>query len=96
MQGDPGPSHSIDKKRKSVEGSSSSSSSSVNTAVRGKKKARKSRSPSATCETGNIRTQWPDYFKEVSVREGNLDLTGTLHPSVVQGMSMVMTIIVVS
>jgi len=66
MQGDPGPSRSLDKKRKSVE------SSSINTAVR-EKKARKSRSPSATCGTGKIETQWPDHFKEVSIREGNLD-----------------------
>jgi len=64
MQGDPGPSRSLDKKRKGVESSSSSSSSSVNTAVRGKK-ARKSRSPSATRETVKVETQWPDYFKEL-------------------------------
>lgn len=91
MQGDPGPSRSLDKKRKSVESSSSSSSSSVNTAVR-KKKARKSGSPSSTCETGKIETQWPDHFKEVSVHESNLDLTpGTLYPSVVQGVFIIVT-----
>ena len=99
MQGDPGPSRSLDKKRKSVESSSSSSSSSVNnTAVVRGKKARKSNlnSPSATCDTGKIDSQWPAYFKEVSVREGILDLTPrTLHLSVVQGVCMVVTGIIV-
>jgi hypothetical protein len=97
MQRDPGSSRSLDKKRKSVESASSSSSSSV-TVVR-EKKARKSRNSSATetCETGKIDTQWPDHFKEVSIREGDLDLTlGTLDLSVVQGMFMVVTGFVVS
>lgn len=82
MQGDPGPSRSLDKKRKNVECPSSSPSSSANTAAVPGKKARKSRSPSATCQTGKIETQWPDYFKEVSVRERNSDLIPrTLHLS---------------
>jgi hypothetical protein len=73
MQGDPRPSSFTDKKRKSIEGSSSSSSSGANTAARGKK-ARKSKSPSETGETGKAESQWPDYFKEVSIREGNSKL----------------------
>jgi hypothetical protein len=72
MQGDPGPSHFFDKKRKNIESSSSSLRSSANAAVREKKArklASKGKSPSETGETG--KSQWPDYFKEVSVREGD-------------------------
>jgi hypothetical protein len=68
MQGDPGPSRSLNKKRKNVNGSSSN-----NAVVRGKK-ARKSKSPLEQGETGKTEPQWPDYFKEVSVREGNSKL----------------------
>jgi hypothetical protein len=69
MQGDPGSSRSLDKKRKYVDGSSSSSSPSVNAIVPVPgKKAKKSTSPSETGETGKTEAQWPDYFKEVSVQ----------------------------
>ena len=83
MQGDPGPSHSLEKKRKSVGGSSSS----VNTPVKGKKaRTRKSESPSETGVARKAESQWPEYFKEVSVCEINSDLTrGTWPLSVVQG-----------
>jgi hypothetical protein len=96
MQGHPGSSRPLDKKRKTVDGSTSSSSSSVNATVRAKK-AKKSTSPSETGETGKTEAQWPDYFKEVSVREGNSKLNpGTLPLSVIQGAFVVDPRIVVS
>jgi len=66
MQGDPGPSNFLERKRKRIGGSSSG----VKTSTQ-EKKARKSKSPLETGETGESDTQWPDYFKEVSVREDN-------------------------
>jgi hypothetical protein len=84
MQGDSGPSRSPNKKRKNVNDSSSS-----NAVVRGKR-ARKSKSPSEQGETGKTKPEWPDYFKEVSVREDNSKLiSGTLSLSVIQGAFMV-------
>ena len=87
MEGNPEPS-SFDKKRKTVEGSSSV----VDASVQGKR-TRESKSPSEVGVTVNVElepqsgAQWPDYFKEVSVREGSLNLTlGTLLLSVVQGV----------
>jgi hypothetical protein len=69
MQQDLGSSHSFDKKRKAIEGSSSV----VDTSVRIKR-----------TKTVN---QWPDYFIEVSAREGGSKLTpGTSLVSVVQGI----------
>ncbi|KAH9998130.1 P-loop containing nucleoside triphosphate hydrolase protein [Russula compacta] len=59
--GDPGPIHSLEKKRKSVEGSSSS----ANTPAKGKKaRTRKSKSPSDTEVARKAESQWPEYFKE--------------------------------
>jgi hypothetical protein len=80
MQGDPGPSHSFDKKRKAVEGSSPV----VNTSFREKR--------TRTSEAGEAKAAeplWPDYFKEVSafVKAVRLKLTlGTSLLSVVQGV----------
>ncbi len=89
MQEDPGKNRSVDKKRKAIEGSNSV----VNTSG---KRARKSNSPSETGETAKAEPQWPDYFKEVSVREGSSTLTlGTSLLSVVQGVFNFGTSIVV-
>jgi hypothetical protein len=64
MQGDPGLSDLLVKKRKSAD-----SSSRINTSDRGKK-ARKSNSPTETGEAEKAaEPQWPDYFNEVSTRE---------------------------
>ena len=59
MQGDPGSSDSFDKKRKAAEESSSVVDTSVG------KRIKWNKSPS---EADGER-RWPDYFKEVSVRE---------------------------
>jgi hypothetical protein len=68
MPEDSGPNHSSDKKRKAVEDDNSV----VNTTG---KRTRKSKSQSETGETEKAEPQWPDYFKEVSVRENRLRLT---------------------
>jgi hypothetical protein len=68
MQKDCGPNHPFDKKRKGVEDSNSV----VDTSG---KRTRKSKSQSETGETVKAEPQWPDYFKEVSVRENSLKLT---------------------
>ena len=59
MQGDPGPSNLFDKKRKAVEESSSVVDTSVGKRIKWNK---------SSSEADGER-QWPDYFKEVSVRE---------------------------
>jgi hypothetical protein len=59
MQGVPGSSDSIPRKRKGVEATD------VNAKAQGKK-AKKSKSLPETGETGKAESQWPDYFKEVS------------------------------
>ena len=61
MQEDSGANHSSDKKRKAIEDSNSA----VNTSG---KKTRKGTSQSETGESVKGEPQWPDYFKEVSVR----------------------------
>jgi hypothetical protein len=58
-----GASYSSDKKRKAVEDSSPVASTSAG------KKIRSGKSPNEARETLNDEPQWPDYFKEVSVRE---------------------------
>jgi hypothetical protein len=69
MQEDSGPNHSLGNKRKVVEDSNSA----VNTSG---ERTKKSKSQSETGETVKTEPQWPDYFKEVSVCENGLDLTG--------------------
>jgi hypothetical protein len=59
MQGDPGPSYLFDKKRKAAEESSSVVDTSVG------KRIKWNKSPSEA----DRERQWPDYFKEVSIRE---------------------------
>ena len=70
MQEDSGPNHSFDKKRKAV----GDSNSVVNTSGKRTRKSR-SRSETGETETVNAEPQWPDYFKEVSIRENRLKLT---------------------
>jgi hypothetical protein len=62
MQEDSGPNHSFDKKRKVVQ----ESNSAINIS---EKRTRKSKSQTETGEIVKAESQWPDYFKEVSVRE---------------------------
>ena len=76
MQEDSGPNHSLDKKRKAVQGSNSV----VDTS---EKRIRKSKNQAETGVTVKQEVkqevkaefQWPDYFKEVSIRENSLKLT---------------------
>jgi len=68
MQEDAGPNYSFDKKRKAVEDSDSV----VNLSG---KRTRMSKSQADLGETVKAEPQWPDYFKEVSVRENSLKLT---------------------
>ena len=75
MQEDSGPNHSLDKKRKAVQGSNSV----VDTS---EKRIRKSKNQEETGVTVKqeeqevkASAQWPDYFKEVSIRENSLKLT---------------------
>ena len=65
MQDDYGPNHSFDKKRKAVDDSNSV----VNTSGKRTRNGESQSETGETRETVKAEPQWPDYFKEVSIRE---------------------------